>query len=57
MGYAYRAGSVAASLPDKDAKYLVEVGIAEDITPKPKSEKTKKPRKAKVETAVVNKKK
>jgi hypothetical protein len=49
-GYSYRAGSIAASLPDKDAKYLVEIGIAEDITPKPKA---KKPPKATVQKTVV----
>ena len=47
LGYAYRAGSIAASLPDKDCEYLIEVGIAEDVTPKPK------PRKAKVQKAVI----
>ena len=47
LGYAYRAGSVAASLPDEACKYLIEAGIAEDITPKPK------PRKAQVEKAVI----
>ena len=56
FGYAYRKGSFAASLPDKDCKYLIEIGIAEDVTPvkkvKPRDTKVKK---AQVKTADVKK--
>jgi hypothetical protein len=34
FGYAYKKGGNAASLPDKDCKFLIEAGVAVDITPK-----------------------
>jgi hypothetical protein len=59
LGYAYKVGSVAASLPDKDAKKLVEQGYADDVTPvkkppraKPKDTQVKK---AQVKTADIKK--
>ena len=48
LGYAYRKGSRAASLPDKICKELIDIGIAIDVTPI-------KPKRAKVKTAVVKK--
>ena len=48
LGYAYKVGATAESLPLKDKKLLIELGYAEDITPKPE-----KPQKAKVTKAVV----
>lgn len=56
LGYAYRKGSVAASLPDKDCKYLIEIGIAEDVTPIKKAKpKTATVKKATVKTADIKK--
>jgi hypothetical protein len=34
FGYAYKKGGNAASLSDKDCKFLIEAGVAIDITPK-----------------------
>lgn len=55
LGYSYRKDAIAASLPDKDCKYLIEVGYAEDITPKPKKATPVKPKikEAEVKKAVV----
>jgi hypothetical protein len=48
LGYAYKKGAIAATLPDADCKKLIELGIAVDITPeKPKRAKPK------VEKAVI----
>lgn len=60
LGYAYRKGSVAASLPLDKAKYLVEIGIAEEIPeekaePKRAKPKTTQVKKAKVKTADIKK--
>ncbi len=54
-GYSYHKGAIAASLPDEDCKKLVELGLAEDITPKPKKAKPLKTvvKKAEVKKAVV----
>jgi hypothetical protein len=54
LGYSYKVGACAASLPDKDCKKLVELGFAQDITPraKPKDSSVKR---AQVKTADVTK--
>jgi len=56
LGYAYRKGCFAASLPIKDCKYLIEAGIAEDVTPVKKARpQTAQVKKAKVKTADIKK--
>lgn len=51
LGYSYKAGAVTTSLPLKDSKFLVEIGIAEEI----EQEKKERPEKAEVKTATVKK--
>lgn len=55
MGYAYRKGGFAASLPIKDCELLIKAGVAEDVTPKKAKVKTAQLKKAKVKTADIKK--
>jgi len=56
LGYAYKEGKTAASLPIKDCKELIELGYAIDITPKPKAKpKDTQVKKATVKTTDVKK--
>jgi hypothetical protein len=55
LGYSYRKGSIAASLPDKDCEYLIKVGIAIDITPKEKKVEDASVEKDIVKVAAVSK--